>query len=137
MAEVRVDKWLWAVRLYKTRSLAAEACKKGKVTCNGQTLKPSHVVKVGEIYQVKRSPIVCSYKVLALAHNRMGAKLVPDFMLDVTTPDQLELLELARLAQASGRARGTGRPTKKERRELDMFIDPLDWDDEWDEISEE
>ena len=94
MAEVRVDKWLWAVRLYKTRSLAAEACKKGKVTCNGQTLKPSHVVKVGEIYQVKRSPIVCSYKVLALAHNRMGAKLVPDFMLDVTTPDQLELLEL-------------------------------------------
>lgn len=133
MAEVRVDKWLWAVRIYKTRSLAAEACKKGKVTCNGVTLKPSHVVKVGEVYQVKRSPIICSYKVIALAHNRMAAKLVPDFMMDVTTPDQLELLELSRLAQATGRARGTGRPTKKERRELDMFIDPMEWDNDMDD----
>ena len=133
MADVRVDKWLWAVRIYKTRSVAAEACKKGKVTCNGQTLKPSHVVKVGEIYQVRRSPVTFSYKVLALAHNRMGAKLVPDFMQDVTTPDQLQLLELHRLAQATGRARGTGRPTKKERRELDLFIDPTDWDDDWDD----
>ena len=133
MADVRVDKWLWAVRIYKTRSVAAEACKKGKVTCNGQTLKPSHVVKVGEIYQVRRSPVTFSYKVLALAHNRMGAKLVPDFMQDVTTPDQLQLLELHRLAQATGRARGTGRPTKKERRELDLFIDPTDWDDDWED----
>lgn len=133
MADVRVDKWLWAVRIYKTRSVAAEACKKGKVTCNGQTLKPSHVVKVGEIYQVRRSPVTFSYKVLALAHNRMGAKLVPDFMQDVTTPDQLQLLDLHRLAQATGRARGTGRPTKKERRELDLFIDPTDWDDDWED----
>ncbi len=134
MAEVRIDKWLWAVRLYKTRSLAAEACKKGKVSCNGQTLKPSHVVKVGEVYHVRRAPITFSYKVLALAHNRMAAKLVPDFMLDVTTPDQLQLLELNRLAHAAGRARGTGRPTKKERRDLDMFIDPLDWMDEMDDF---
>lgn len=134
MAEVRIDKWLWAVRLYKTRSLAAEACKKGKVSCNGQTVKPSHVVKVGEVYHVRRAPITFSYKVLALAHNRMAAKLVPDFMLDVTTPDQLQLLELNRLAHAAGRARGTGRPTKKERRDLDMFIDPLDWMDEMDDF---
>ena len=104
MAEVRIDKWLWAVRLYKTRSLAAEACKKGKVSCNGQTLKPSHVVKVGEVYHLRRAPITFSYKVLALAHNRMAAKLVPDFMLDVTAPDQLQLLELNRLAHAAGRA---------------------------------
>lgn len=134
MAEVRIDKWLWAVRLYKTRSLAAEACKKGKVSCNGQTVKPSHVVKVGEVYHVRRAPITFSYKVLALAHNRMAAKLVPDFMLNVTTPDQLQLLELNRLAHAAGRARGTGRPTKKERRDLDMFIDPLDWMDEMDDF---
>jgi ribosome-associated heat shock protein Hsp15 len=134
MAEVRIDKWLWVVRLYKTRSLAAEACKKGKVSCNGQTVKPSHVVKVGEVYHVRRAPITFSYKVLALAHNRMAAKLVPDFMLDVTTPDQLQLLELNRLAHAAGRARGTGRPTKKERRDLDMFIDPLDWMDEMDDF---
>jgi ribosome-associated heat shock protein Hsp15 len=134
MADVRIDKWLWAVRLYKTRSLAAEACKKGKVSCNGQTVKPSHVVKVGEVYHVRRAPITFSYKVLALAHNRMAAKLVPDFMLDVTTPDQLQLLELNRLAHAAGRARGTGRPTKKERRDLDMFIDPLDWMDEMDDF---
>ena len=134
MAEVRIDKWLWVVRLYKTRSLAAEACKKGKVSCKGQTVKPSHVVKVGEVYHVRRAPITFSYKVLALAHNRMAAKLVPDFMLDVTTPDQLQLLELNRLAHAAGRARGTGRPTKKERRDLDMFIDPLDWMDEMDDF---
>ena len=134
MAEVRIDKWLWAVRLYKTRSLAAEACKKGTVSCNGQTVKPSHVVKVGEVYHVRRAPITFSYRVLALAHNRMAAKLVPDFMLDVTTPDQLQLLELNRLAHAAGRARGTGRPTKKERRDLDMFIDPLDWMDEMDDF---
>ena len=134
MAEVRIDKWLWAVRLYKTRSLAAEACKKGKVSCNGQTVKPSHVVKVGEVYHVRRAPITFSYRVLALAHNRMAAKLVPDFMLDVTTPDQLQLLELNRLAHAAGRTRGTGRPTKKERRDLDMFIDPLDWMDEMDDF---
>ncbi|MBO5960540.1 MAG: RNA-binding S4 domain-containing protein [Paludibacteraceae bacterium] len=134
MAEVRIDKWLWAVRLYKTRSLAAEACKKGKVSCNGQTLKPSHVVKVGEVYHLRRAPITFSYKVLALAHNRMAAKLVPDFMLDVTAPDQLQLLELNRLAHAAGRARGTGRPTKKERRDLEMFIDPTDWIDDMDDF---
>ena len=134
MAEVRIDKWLWAVRLYKTRSLAAEACKKGKVSCIGQTLKPSHVVKVGEVYHLRRAPITFSYKVLALAHNRMAAKLVPDFMLDVTAPDQLQLLELNRLAHAAGRARGTGRPTKKERRDLEMFIDPTDWIDDMDDF---
>lgn len=128
MAEVRIDKWLWAVRVFKTRSLAAEACKKGKVTCQGQAVKPSRVVRVGEVYMVRRPPITCSFKVLAIANNRMGAKLVPEYMENVTTPDQLELLELSCLAAQAGRARGTGRPTKKERRELDEFIDP-DWDD--------
>ena len=129
--EVRIDKWLWAVRLYKTRSLATEACKKGKVLIQNVAVKPSRTVKVGEIVQVRQNPVVYSFKVIALAQNRMNAKLVPGFMENVTTPDQLELIELAKIAAQSGRARGTGRPTKKERRELDEYVEPffLDGDD--------
>ena len=129
--EVRIDKWLWAVRLYKTRSLATEACKKGKVLIQNVAVKPSRTVKVGEIVQVRQNPVVYSFKVIALAQNRMNAKLDPGFMENVTTPDQLELIELAKIAAQSGRARGTGRPTKKERRELDEYVEPffLDGDD--------
>lgn len=129
--EVRIDKWLWAVRLYKTRSLATEACKKGKVLIQNVAVKPSRTVKVGEIVQVRQNPVVYSFKVIALAQNRMNAKLVPGFMENVTTPDQLELIELAKIAAQSCRARGTGRPTKKERRELDEYVEPffLDGDD--------
>ena len=129
--EVRIDKWLSAVRLYKTRSLATEACKKGKVLIQNVAVKPSRTVKVGEIVQVRQNPVVYSFKVIALAQNRMNAKLVPGFMENVTTPDQLELIELAKIAAQSGRARGTGRPTKKERRELDEYVEPffLDGDD--------
>lgn len=133
--EVRIDKWLWAVRLFKTRSLAAEACKKGKVLVKGSPAKPSRNIKIGDIIQVKRPPVLYSFEVLALSENRMNAKLVPDFMRNVTTPDQLELIELGKLAGNMGRAKGTGRPTKKERRDLDQFIDPTFIDDgfEWDE----
>ena len=129
--EVRIDKWLWAVRLYKTRSLATEACKKGKVLIQNVAVKPSRTVKVGELVQVRQNPVIYSFKVIALAQNRMNAKLVPGFMENVTTPDQLELIELAKIAAQSGRARGTGRPTKKERRELDEYVEPffLDGDD--------
>ncbi len=133
--EIRIDKWLWAVRLFKTRSLAAEACKKGKVLVKGSPAKPSRNIKIGDIIQVKRPPVLYSFEVLALSENRMNAKLVPDFMRNVTTPDQLELIELGKLAGNMGRAKGTGRPTKKERRDLDQFIDPAFIDDgfEWDE----
>ena len=133
--EVRIDKWLWAVRLFKTRSLAAEACKKGKVLVKGTPAKPSRTVKVGDVIQIKRSPVLYSFEVLALSENRMNAKLVPEYMKNVTTPDQLELIELGKLAGHMGRAKGTGRPTKKERRELDLFIDPAFTDDgfEWNE----
>ena len=133
--EVRIDKWLWAVRLFKTRSLAAEACKKGKVLVKGSPAKPSRNIKIGDIIQVKRPPVLYSFEVLALSENRMNAKLVPDFMRNVTTPDQLELIELGKRAGNMGRAKGTGRPTKKERRDLDQFIDPAFIDDgfEWDE----
>ena len=131
--EVRIDKWLWAVRLFKTRTLAADACKKGKVIIQNIQVKPSRNVKVGDIVSIKRNPILFSFKVLALSENRMNAKLVADFMLNVTTPDQLELIELAKLAVQTGRDRGTGRPTKKERRELEDFIEPtfVDEDGDW------
>lgn len=130
--EVRIDKWLWAVRLFKTRTLASEACKKGRVLIDNQTIKPSRHVKKGEIIQVKRNPVVFSFKVLELAENRMNAKLVPDFMENVTTPDQLELYEIGKLNAKLGRERGTGRPTKKERRDLDSFIEPFFFDDDFD-----
>ncbi|HHT60984.1 MAG: RNA-binding S4 domain-containing protein [Paludibacteraceae bacterium] len=134
--DVRIDKWLWAVRLFKTRSLAAEACKKGKVLIQGQAVKPSRMVSVGDVVQIKRAPVLFSFKVLALAQNRMNAKLVPDFMQNITTPDQLQLLEMIKLDKTAYRERGTGRPTKKERRDLDSFVDEtpyfLDDEDDWD-----
>ncbi len=130
--EVRIDKWLWAVRLFKTRSLAADACKKGKVSIGGAVTKPSRMIKVGDIIQIRKNPILFSFKVLALTENRMGAKLVPDFMENVTTPDQIALLEMGKVSGFIDRARGTGRPTKKERRELDAFIEePIFVDEDW------
>lgn len=131
--EVRIDKWLWAVRLFKTRTLAAEACKKGKVIIKSLPAKPSRNIKVGDVICIKRNPILFSFEVLALSENRMNAKLVSGFMKNVTTADQLELIELAKLSGQTGRDRGTGRPTKKERRDLDDFIEPavVDEEDEW------
>lgn len=128
--EVRIDKWLWAVRLYKTRSLAAEACKKGKVLIQNVSVKPSRAIKIGDVIQIKQNPVLYSFKVLELAQNRMNAKLVPGFMENVTTPDQLELIELGKLAAQTNRLRGTGRPTKKERRDLEDFVDPFFQDEE-------
>ena len=122
--EVRIDKWLWAVRLFKTRSLAAEACRKGKVLVRGVETKPSRNIKVGDVVCVKRNPVLFSFEVLGLSENRMGAKLVPAYMSNVTTSDQLELFELSQIAARNNRDRGTGRPTKKDRRELDQFFDP-------------
>jgi len=132
--EVRIDKWLWAVRLFKTRSLAVEACKKGKVLVQNMPAKPSRNVKVGDTIQIKRNPVLYSFKVLALSENRMNAKLVPEFMENVTTPDQLELIELGKLAGKIGRDRGTGRPTKKERRDIEEFTQPFFIDENSDEL---
>ena len=132
--EVRIDKWLWAVRLFKTRSLAADACKSGKVIIQHIQVKPSRNVKVGDVVSIKRNPVLFSFQVLGLSENRMNAKLVPDFLLNVTTADQLEILELAKLAGQSGRDQGTGRPTKKDRREIEDFSVPafMDEDGDWD-----
>ncbi|GAT63267.1 RNA-binding S4 domain-containing protein [Paludibacter jiangxiensis] len=134
--EARIDKWLWAMRLFKTRTIAAEACKKGRVMILQTAVKPSRNIKVGDVIQVKRSPVVYSFKVLALTENRLGAKLVPEYMENVTTADQLELLELSKVAGFVGRDRGTGRPTKKDRRDLDAFMDdeePFFADEDWED----
>ncbi|MCR4765571.1 MAG: RNA-binding S4 domain-containing protein [Bacteroidaceae bacterium] len=140
MGSARIDKWLWAVRIYKTRSIAAEACKKGRVLLNGTQAKPAHTVKVGDVLSVKKPPITWSFKVLQAIEKRVGAKLVPSMMENVTTSDQLELLEVSKISGFVNRAKGTGRPTKKERRELDDFTDPVflgdfdfDFEDEDDE----
>ena len=122
IAEVRIDKWLWAVRLFKTRSLASEACKKGYVIVGGVSVKSSRNIKVGDVIQLKRAPVMFSYQVLGITEKRIGAKLVPDFMKDVTPEDQLEINNLQRLNIRLQRQRGTGRPTKKERRDLEDFF---------------
>ena len=109
--------------MFKTRSLAADACKKGRVLMQGVAVKPSRELKVGDVLQVRRNPILYTFKVVALTQNRVGAKLVPQFMENVTAPDQLELLEVLKLDQSNRRAKGLGRPTKKERRDLDDFFD--------------
>lgn len=125
MAEqARIDKWLWAARIFKTRSLAADACKNGRVSINNVNVKPSHMVKVGDTVNVRRPPVTYSFKILKTIEQRVGAKLIPEIYENVTSPDQYELLEMNRISGFVDRARGTGRPTKKERRALDAFIGP-------------
>jgi|SRR5690554_494626 len=134
MNEVRVDKWLWAVRVFKTRTIASDACKKGRVKIDRVAVKPSRNVRVGEVVEVRKPPITFSFKVLELADKRMGAKMVPQYMENVTPPDQYELLELNKISGFVDRQRGTGRPTKKERRDMEQFtgefdVDAFDWDE--------
>lgn len=132
--EARIDKWLWAARVFKTRSLAADACKNGRVTLGGVAVKPSRMVKVGETVSVRKPPVTYSYKVLSAIEQRVGAKMLAQVYENVTAPDQYELLEMTRISGFVDRARGTGRPTKKERRSLDAFIGPsLEGADDWDD----
>ena len=130
--EIRVDKYLWAMRIYKTRSIATDACKCGRVKMNGVEIKPSRAFHVGDIFTVRKGPITYTYRILQLASNRLGAKMVPEYLQDITPKEQLELLELARYAAQSGRDRGTGRPTKKDRRDIEQFFSD-DYDDLLDE----
>jgi ribosome-associated heat shock protein Hsp15 len=132
--EARIDKWLWASRIFKTRSIAADACKNGRVTINGATLKPSHIIKVGEVINVRKSPITYSFKVLQTIENRVGAKLVPQILENVTPKEQYDILEMSKISGFVDRARGTGRPTKKDRRSLDDFVVPdgIEYEEPWD-----
>ncbi|MEF9949962.1 MAG: RNA-binding S4 domain-containing protein [Mucinivorans sp.] len=118
----RADKFVWAVRLSATRSDAAEALRSGKILVSDHQAKPSREVVVGETIQVKHLPAVFSYRVIALTDRRVGAKLVGDFIEDITLPIEREKLELARLDTFGRRDRGAGRPTKRDRRELEDFL---------------
>lgn len=119
--EARIDKWLWAVRVFKTRTMAVEECRKGRVTINGSQVKASRMVKPGDVVQVKMPPVTYSFKVLQAIEKRVGAKLVSESMENVTAPDQYELLEMSKIGGFVDRVRGSGRPTKKDRRDMDEF----------------
>lgn len=132
--EARLDKWLWAARIYKTRTLAADACKNGRITINGAAAKPSRTVKDGDKVSVKKSPVTYTFLVKQAIEKRVGARHLPDILENITPPEQYELLEMSRISGFVDRARGTGRPTKKDRRALDDFADsaPLFLDDDFD-----
>ena len=132
----RIDKWLWAARIFKTRSIAVDAIKNGRVTIEGVNVKPSRSIKAGEVVSVRKPPITYSFRVLKTIEQRVGAKLIPEIYENVTDPKQYELLEMSRISGFVNRARGTRRPTKKERRAIDAFVDPalfgFDDDEGWD-----
>lgn len=130
--EARLDKWLWAARIYKTRTLAADACKNGRIAINGAQAKPSRSVKVGDEVSVRKAPVTYTFRVLQTIEKRVGAKLIPEILENITPPEQYEVLEMSRISGFVDRARGTGRPTKKDRRALDDFNAPIFLDGDFD-----
>lgn len=137
--EARLDKWLWAARIFKTRTIAADACKNGRVTVNGANAKPSRTVKLGETVHVKKAPITYSFKIINAIESRVGAKLIDQVYENVTEAKQYELLEMSRISGFVDRARGKGRPTKKDRRAMEAFVEPamFGWDDDDDMFDDE
>ena len=133
MEDIRLDKYLWAVRVFKTRSDAADAIRNNRVLVNDAYAKPSREVKVGDRISVRRQAVTYQYKVLDLVSSRQGAKLVPQYCLDITPQEELDKLNVPRETIFVFRDRGTGRPTKKERRELDSLMDGFFYDDSDDE----
>ena len=130
--EARLDKWLWAARIYKTRTIAADACKNGRLTINGAQAKPSRTVKAGDEVGVRKPPVTYTFRVKQAIEKRVGAKLLPDVLENITDAAQYELLEMSKISGFVNRARGTGRPTKKDRRALDEFTAPTFMDDDFD-----
>lgn len=133
-AEERVDKWLWAMRIFKTRTIATEACKKGRVTVgegSAAPTKPSRAIKPGDVVNVRKPPVTYTFRVLALSENRLGAKLVPEYMENITPKEQYDLLEVVKISGFVDRRKGLGRPTKREGRELEKFTAET-FDDGWD-----
>ncbi len=118
---VRIDKFLWAVRLFKTRSQAAEACKKAKVLINNMPVKPSREINTGDVFELKKSPVLYKYRIKELLKNRVGAKLVTNYLEDITPPEELIKLEIDKNMPYLKREAGSGRPTKKERRDIDRL----------------
>ena len=143
-SEERIDKWLWAMRVFKTRTIATDACKKGRVTigdtASGIVAKPSRLIKIGDIINVRKPPITYSFRVKALTENRLGAKLVPDYLENITPQSEYDLLEVVKISGFIDRRKGLGRPTKREGRELAKFTqEAMDcgWDFDWDDDDEE
>lgn len=123
LQKVRIDKWLWAVRIFKTRTIAADFCEKGKVMIKDQMVKSSRALKKGEIIFIRKGPFTLQFHVLELSDKRMSAKLVPDFCKEVTPPEEIERMKTFAIAARAYRMPGEGRPTKKERRALDDFLE--------------
>ncbi len=121
MEAIRLDKYLWAVRLYKTRSLATDACRTGHIRMNGQPLKPSHEIKVGEVYELTIEQLHKVIEVKELLGNRVGAKLVENYMIDRTPQEEYDRIQFIRQYSFEKRDRGSGRPTKRDRREIEDF----------------
>lgn len=130
--EVRIDKWIWAVRIFKTRTVATDACKKGRVSVGDVTAKPSRMVKAGDIVKVRKPPVTYWFKVLALTENRLGAKLVPGYMENITPASEMHLLDMVKISGFIDRRKGLGRPTKREGRELSRFTEQTFNPDGWD-----
>lgn len=128
MEEVRLDKYLWSIRAYKTRSEATTACNGGKVRLNGADVKPSKAVKLGDVIVVRKGPVTYTYKVLALVDKRQGPKLVPQYAENLTPQEELDKLHAPVETFFLKRDRGAGRPTKKDRRQMDELWDSLDYD---------
>lgn len=126
---VRADKFIWAVRLAKTRSDASDALKGGRILINGMDAKPSKELKIGDVIGVKRMPAIFSFKIKDLLERRVGAKLVGDYLIDITPDEELTKLEMARYAAMGERDRGTGRPTKRDRRDIESFVAQFEEED--------
>lgn len=143
--DARIDKFLWSVRIYKTRTIAAEAIKKGRISMGGSQVKASRTVKAGDTVDVRVPPATRSFKIIDIPRSRVGAKLVPNYITEVTAPDQLEIIELQKLAASMNRQKGLGRPTKKDRRDIDSYFGDIadefapdfDWDDDDDDDFDE
>ena len=130
----RIDKWLWSVRIFKTRAIASEYCKKGRVLIKDMSVKPAKEIHIGDIVVVRKPPVNYSFRVKGIPKNRIGAKLTPDYLENITSSDELQKLDPNFMAFYGNRDKGTGRPTKKERRSIDDVLDSspndFDWDDE-------
>jgi ribosome-associated heat shock protein Hsp15 len=122
MLTERADKFLWAVRLYKTRSKAADACKNNQIFINEGAIKPSGLMKEGIVFKIKYPPVYKVYLIKKILHNRIGAKLAADYIEDITSKEDLETIKMIQENIALQRDRGTGRPTKKDRRDLEDFF---------------
>ncbi len=127
----RIDKYVWAVRIAKTRSQASELISKGKIKLGGMQVKPSRDAKVGDVISVYKNTAVFSYKIIQMLDKRVGAKLVADYLTDITPEEEIEKFKTYQMAQSAYREYGTGRPTKHDRKDIEEY---LNWDDDDDEV---